>query len=162
MSYDLMVFDKKKRFRAKDDFFTWYNKLIEWSDNIDYNDYRHSTNELQNFFLDMKDIVPPLNGEFSPSDEELGQGVVTLVDLFGHGTAGISEGQISCGIHQQISGVLQKAHRSGDAGLAEAHVLRHVQGTHMFQLLGKNEDGFQIHLSGFLQAHPIASSHLLL
>lgn len=64
MSYDLMVFDKKKRFRAKDDFFAWYNKLIEWSDNIDYNDYRHSTNELQNFFLDMKDIVPPLNGEF--------------------------------------------------------------------------------------------------
>ena len=42
--------------------------------NVDYNDYRHSTNELQNFFLDMKDIVPPLNGEFSPSDEELGQG----------------------------------------------------------------------------------------
>lgn len=74
MSYDLMVFDKRNRFRNKDDFFTWYKKLVQWSDNIDYNDYRHSTCELQRFFLEMKDIVPPLNGEFSPSDEELGQG----------------------------------------------------------------------------------------
>lgn len=73
MSFDLMVFDRKKRFRSKDDFLAWYYKLIEWSDNIDYNDYRHSTSELQSF-LDMKDIVPPLNGEFSPPNEELGQG----------------------------------------------------------------------------------------
>ena len=74
MSYDLMVLDKRKRFKAKDDFLEWYDALTEWSEDIDYNDYRHATPNLQSWFLEMKAIVPPLNGEFAPSDDELGNG----------------------------------------------------------------------------------------
>ena len=74
MSYDLMVLDKHRRFTDKNDFLEWYNKLTEWKDDIDYNDYRHTTPELQKWFLEIKDIIRPLNGEFAPVDEEIGNG----------------------------------------------------------------------------------------
>ena len=74
MSYDLMVLDKRKRFTNKKEFLEWYNVVTEWSEDLDYNDYRHTTPSLQNWFLAMKEIVPPLNGEFAPSDDDLGNG----------------------------------------------------------------------------------------
>ena len=74
MSYDLMVLDKHKRFTSENEFLEWYNAVTEWAEDIDYNDYRHATPNLQKWFLAMKDIVPPLNGEFAPSDEILGHG----------------------------------------------------------------------------------------
>ena len=74
MSYDLMVLDKRKRFSNKRDFLSWYDTITEWTDDIDYNDYRHATPSLQNWFMAIKDIVPPLNGEFAPADGDLGNG----------------------------------------------------------------------------------------
>ena len=74
MSYDLMVLDKHKRFTNKRDFLSWYDAVTKWSDDVNYDDYRHATPSLQNWFLAIKDIVPPLNGEFAPSDENLGNG----------------------------------------------------------------------------------------
>lgn len=73
MSYDLMVLDKRKRFKDAQDFFEWYDKVTEWAEDVDYNDYRHTTPHLQNWFLEMKDIVPPMNGEFAPSMEDIGK-----------------------------------------------------------------------------------------
>ena len=46
-----MVLDKRKRFKAKDDFLECYDALTEWSEDIDYNDYRHATPNLQSWFL---------------------------------------------------------------------------------------------------------------
>lgn len=74
MSYDLVVLDKQKRFTNKKDFLEWYNVLTEWADNVDYNDYAHTTPSLQKWFLEMKDIVPPLNGKSAPPDDELDKG----------------------------------------------------------------------------------------
>lgn len=75
MSYDLMVFSKKKRFKKYEKFIKWYYEVTEWDeDYLDHNDYRHAIPELQQWFLAMKDIVPPLNGEFALSDEELVKG----------------------------------------------------------------------------------------
>ena len=76
MSYDLMVLDKHERFKSSDDFLRWYDEVTEWSDDIDYNDYHHATPNLQSWFLEIKDIIRPINGEFAPSDEELnGDGI---------------------------------------------------------------------------------------
>ena len=69
-----MVLDKHKRFTNKRDFLSWYNAVTEWSDDVNYDDYRHATPSLQNWFMAIKDIVPPLNGEFAPSDDNLGNG----------------------------------------------------------------------------------------
>ena len=80
MSYDLMVLDKHKRFERKEDFLNWYNKVTEWEDDLDYNDYKHATHELQEWFLDMKDTFPPLNGELAPSDDEVDEGEHSTCD----------------------------------------------------------------------------------
>ena len=74
MSYDLMVLDKHKRFKSHDDFLKWFDQVMDWEEDIDYNDYRHTTPSLQSWFLEMKDLIRPLNGEFAPSEEEVDSG----------------------------------------------------------------------------------------
>lgn len=74
MSYYIMVVDHHQRFRNGKDFKGWYNDVTQWNDSVDYNDYHHSSESLQKWFLEMKDVVKPLNGEFAPSDEELDTG----------------------------------------------------------------------------------------
>ena len=80
MSYDLMVLDKHERFKSSDDFLKWYDEVTEWSDDIDYHDYRHATPNLQSWFLDIKDIIRPMNGEFAPSDEEMNNNSIHTAD----------------------------------------------------------------------------------
>lgn len=70
MSYDLMVFNKNKKFEDKDQFMDWYDELTEWEEEVDYDDYKHTTPELQNFFMEIKETFPPLNGELAPDDDE--------------------------------------------------------------------------------------------
>ena len=76
MSYDLAVLDKHKRFNTNDEFdIWWYDGLNnDWAEDIDYNDYRHATPSLQSWFLEMKDIVRPMNGEFAPPEDEIDAG----------------------------------------------------------------------------------------
>ena len=74
MSYDVLVLDKHKRFKTGDEFLTWYNRVTIWAEDIDYHDYRHATPSLQSWFLEMKDIARPMNGEFAPPDEEVDSG----------------------------------------------------------------------------------------
>lgn len=80
MSYDLMVLDKHERFKSSDDFLKWYDEVTEWSDDIDYDDYRHATPNLQSWFLETKDTIRPINGEFAPSDEELNGDDIHVAD----------------------------------------------------------------------------------
>ena len=47
MSYDLAVLDKHKRFKTEDEFLKWYDQVMEWAEDIDYNDYRNATLSLQ-------------------------------------------------------------------------------------------------------------------
>lgn len=74
MSYDLMVLDKHKRFITHEEFQNWYDDQMECQGDVDYNDYRHTSPSLQSWFLEMKDIVRPLNGEFAPPDDEVDRG----------------------------------------------------------------------------------------
>lgn len=69
MSYDLMVFNKDKEFANKAEFLTWYDKFTEYEEGVDYNDYKHTTQALQNFFLELIQFYPPLNGEFYDEDK---------------------------------------------------------------------------------------------
>lgn len=80
MSYDLMVLDKHERFKSSKEFLEWYDKVTEWSDDLDYNDYRHTTPNLQSWFLEIKEIVRPMNGEFALSDSEIGNGDIPEAD----------------------------------------------------------------------------------
>lgn len=80
MSYDIMVIDHHPRFKNCIDFLTWYDDVVKWEDEVDYNDYNHTTMPLQNWYMEMKEIIPPLNGPFAPADKDLGKSIFPEAD----------------------------------------------------------------------------------
>ena len=74
MSYDIMIIDRHNRFKNCKDFLKWYDGVTQWNEAVDYDDYSHTTTRLKEWFLKMKDIVPPLNGAFAPSMDDFGKG----------------------------------------------------------------------------------------
>lgn len=69
MSYDLMVFEKTKAPKTKKEFLEWYEIQTEWSENHDYQSVRVSAPALQNWFMEMKETFPPMNGEYAPDSD---------------------------------------------------------------------------------------------
>ena len=71
MSYDLMVFEKTKAPDTKKEFMAWFEKQTEWIEGHDYQSIGVSSPALQNWFMEMKDTFPPMNGEYAPDVELL-------------------------------------------------------------------------------------------
>lgn len=71
MSYDLMVFEKTKAPKKRKEFLVWYEKQTEWGEDHDYQTINVSSPALQNWFLEMKETFPPMNGEDAPDFELL-------------------------------------------------------------------------------------------
>ena len=71
MSYDIMIIDRHPRFKDSKEFLEWYDDVIEWKEDLDYNDCEHATPHLKEWFMKMKDIVKPMNGKYALSDEEI-------------------------------------------------------------------------------------------
>lgn len=71
MSYDLMVFEKTKAPDTREAFMAWYEKQTAWEEDHDYQTIGVSAPALQNWFMEMKDIFPPMNGAYAPGMEEL-------------------------------------------------------------------------------------------
>ena len=79
---------------------------------------------------------------------------VALVDAAGYLFSGRSEEDlVGAGIHGDITAVFQQAHGVADAGLAEAHFVGDVHRPDKTCSLMKDEDGFQIVFTGFLEFH---------
>ena len=73
MSYDLMVFEKIKAPKTRKEFLAWYETQTEWGEDHDYQTISVSFPALQNWFLEMKDTFPPMNGEYAPDFELLSE-----------------------------------------------------------------------------------------
>ncbi len=71
MSYDLMVFEKSKSPRTKEEFMKWYDEQTEWGEDHDYQTPSVSSAALQNWYQSMKNIFPPMNGIDAPTEDEL-------------------------------------------------------------------------------------------
>lgn len=71
MSYDLVVFERTKAPATKKEFMAWYEKESEWSEEHDYGTISVSSPALQNWFMEMKETFPPMNGEYAPALELL-------------------------------------------------------------------------------------------
>lgn len=69
MSYDIMVFEKSKAPKTKADFMKWYEAQTEWSEDHDYQSVNVTSPSLKNWFIEIKDTFPPMNGELAPDDE---------------------------------------------------------------------------------------------
>lgn len=71
MSYHLMVFEKSKAPSFYEDFLNWAAEETKWSEDRDYNSIVGTSERLVSWFMEIKEIFPPLNGSFCPSDEEI-------------------------------------------------------------------------------------------
>ncbi|MCM1044507.1 MAG: hypothetical protein NC417_03255 [Candidatus Gastranaerophilales bacterium] len=71
MSYDLMVFERTKAPDTREAFMDWFEKQTEWGEDHDYQTISVSSPALQNWFMEMKDTFPPMNGEYAPDDDAL-------------------------------------------------------------------------------------------
>ena len=71
MSYDLMAFEPAKAPVVYGDFLEWMAKQTQWDEDRDYNSIAGTEPKLASWFMEAKQTFPPLNGEYSPSDDEL-------------------------------------------------------------------------------------------
>ncbi len=69
MSYDLMVFEKTKAPKRRKKFLAWFEKQTEWGEDHDYQTISVSSPALQNWFMEMKETFPPMDGEYAPDPE---------------------------------------------------------------------------------------------
>lgn len=71
MSYDLMVFETANAPKNKKDFMQWYAQQTEWGEDHDHASIEVASPALQNWFMEMKETFPPMNGPFAPDDAML-------------------------------------------------------------------------------------------
>ena len=69
MSYDLMVFEKTASPKTKKEFLKWYDRQVEWDEGHNYNTTSVASPALQNWFMEMIQTFPPINGELAPDHE---------------------------------------------------------------------------------------------
>lgn len=62
MSYDLLVFDPAVAPRERTEFMIWYEQLVKWEEDRDYNSPVGVTGNLKNFYENMREEFPPMNG----------------------------------------------------------------------------------------------------
>jgi len=65
MSYDLMVFRKEAAPKVRNDFMEWFRAQVTWSEDHSYNDPANSSPELRDWFMEMIESFPSLNGPFA-------------------------------------------------------------------------------------------------
>ena len=71
MSYDLMVFEKTKAPRTKREFLRWFEEQAECGEEPSSQSLSASSPALRNWFMEMKEAFPPMNGLYAPDDEQL-------------------------------------------------------------------------------------------
>lgn len=68
MSYDLMVFRPESAPREREEFMDWYQEQTKWAEEHDYSDPIVTSEELQNWFKEMINTFPAMNGPFAVED----------------------------------------------------------------------------------------------
>lgn len=69
MSCDILVFDKSKAPKASIEFRKWFEEKSKWSEERDYFDIKGTTKPLVDFFMELNQIFPEMNGPYSPTEE---------------------------------------------------------------------------------------------
>lgn len=77
MSFDLMVFRAEAAPKDTRKFEEWYHQQTEWSEDVDYNDHSHTSPILREWFLEMQQTFPSLNGPLAVDDDNVDYSNVT-------------------------------------------------------------------------------------
>lgn len=69
MSYDLMVFNPEAAPKNIKDFMVWYDNQTEWKESHHYDHPDVTTAQLRNWYLEMIQIFPDINGVFTHDND---------------------------------------------------------------------------------------------
>jgi hypothetical protein len=70
MSYDLMVFDPAAAPQKRAEFMEWYEEQVKWSEDHSYEDHSVTSEILQNWFLEMIQHFPAMNGPLASGEDD--------------------------------------------------------------------------------------------
>ncbi len=65
-----MVFEPTAAPKERPDFMKWYDAQTEWSEDHSYDDHAVSSQALQNWFLEMIQHFPAMNGPLASGDDD--------------------------------------------------------------------------------------------
>lgn len=65
-----MVFKKEAAPKTRTDFMKWYQDQTEWTEEHSYDDPANTSTELRNWFLEMTQTFPAMNGPFASDDDD--------------------------------------------------------------------------------------------
>lgn len=71
MSYYIGVFDGALVPDTRSAFVNWFKKKSEWNDDRDYDSLTGCSEKLCAFFMDIKQVFQPLNGEYAPDYDNI-------------------------------------------------------------------------------------------
>ena len=71
MSYDLLVFEKTKAPQTRPEFLKWFNEEVQRGEEPSSQSISTASPALRNWFMEMKDTFPPMNGLYAPSIEQI-------------------------------------------------------------------------------------------
>ena len=54
--------------KRKKEFLEWYNEQTQWSEDHRYDDPANTAEELQNWFMEMREAFPAMNGPYASDD----------------------------------------------------------------------------------------------
>ncbi len=63
-----MVFESSEAPKTRKEFMAWYGAQTEWTEDHDYQDHAVTSPALQNWFAEMVQFFPPLNGPLASDD----------------------------------------------------------------------------------------------
>ena len=70
MSYDLMVFRQEAAPKTRTNFMKWYQDQTEWTEEHSYDDPANASTELRDWFMEMTQTFPAMNGPFASDDDD--------------------------------------------------------------------------------------------
>jgi hypothetical protein len=74
VTYDLVVFDPKRKLRNRSRFLQWFETRTRWLEPLDFNDVSHATTALRDWYRDMIEVFPPRfasNRRVGPADASM-------------------------------------------------------------------------------------------
>jgi len=77
MSYDLMVFRQEAAPKTRPEFMIWYRDQTKWAEGHNYDDPATTSVELRNWFMEMIQTFPAMNGPFAIEDEDDDNSMIT-------------------------------------------------------------------------------------
>lgn len=71
MSYDLMIIEKNSMPKTSEEFHQWIEEKTNYDQDWDYNDVEKTTSRLKEWYMEMIQYFPPMNGPYALAQEEL-------------------------------------------------------------------------------------------